>query len=79
MTPKQKAIELIEKYQNIEFEAEGLDDYLEPNTKNMGFEKVKQCCLITIDEIIKEVEPYSTDYSVGHGFLQKVKEELLLF
>ena len=52
MTPKQKAIELIEKFQNIEFETEGLDDYLEPNTCNMGIERVKQCCLICIEEIL---------------------------
>ena len=79
MTPKQKAIELKEKYQNIEFTALGFDDFGDPNTCNMGWERVKQCCLITIDEIIKEVESYSTDYSVGCGFWQKVKDELLSF
>ena len=79
MTPKQKAIELKEKFQNIEFEASGFDDYGEPNTCNMGLERVLKCCLITIEEIIKEVEPYSTDYSVGRGFWQKVKDELLSF
>jgi len=51
MTPKEKAIELKEKFQNIEFNAKGFDEFGEPNLRNMGIERVKQCCLISIDEI----------------------------
>lgn len=52
MTPKQKAIELKEKFQNIEFKAKGYDEFGEPNLRNMGIERVKLCCLICIEEIL---------------------------
>lgn len=51
MTPKQKAIEIKEQFQNIEFKATGLDEFGEPNIRNMGFERVRKCCLITVEQI----------------------------
>ena len=64
MTPKEKAEELYYKFDH--------NSFLFPK------EAIAHA-IICVEEIIKEVEPYSTDYSVGCGFWQKVKEELLSF
>jgi len=40
MTPKEKAIELVDKYLDLDFE--------------IYFEDAKQCALIAVDEIIKQ-------------------------
>ena len=64
MTPREKAKELYYKFDH--------NSFLFPK-------EAVDHAIICVDEIIKEVEPYSTDYSVGCGFWQKVKEELLSF
>lgn len=50
MTPKEKAIELVEKFAII------TDDYHRPS---------KQCALIAVDEIIKEIDDCDTEYCVA--------------
>lgn len=40
MTPKEKAIDLVDKYLDLDFE--------------IYFEDAKQCALIAVDELIKE-------------------------
>jgi len=66
MTPKEKAIELLEKfYMNVG-----------------GLENKKQCSLICVDEIINahikisKEESGTTLIDYGQGFWQEVKEEI---
>ena len=44
MTPKEKAIELIEKYKLLDYNS------------NLSIEKSKQCALIAVSEIFKHIE-----------------------
>jgi hypothetical protein len=50
MTPKEKAIELVAKYKNQSF---GITTY---------FQHYKQCALIAVEEMIKEV------YNISHQY-----------
>lgn len=69
MTPKEKAKELIKKYE-IEFLSFG--DHL-PTFK------AKQCALIAVDEIIYNISGLedSVWYNNASGFWQEVKQEIL--
>ena len=63
MTPKEKAGELVERYSGITREYEEGYGY-SPNIEN-----AKICALIAVDEIINDVELYST-------YWQEVKQEI---
>ena len=62
MTPKEKAIELSNKYFE-QFLAFG--EYL-------SIQKANQCALITVDEILNVIEVPSTEYK----YWQEVKKEI---
>ena len=65
MTPKEKAIELIEKMLNgFQFNT---DDYT-----------AKQCALIAVDELIKELteEISPSVHGFRHKYWQEVKQEI---
>lgn len=77
-TPKEKAIELVEKYNNIIF----------CNTGTYGIQTAKQCALIAVDEILNQ---FSSIYqslldnkiingnvkeSANYIFYQQVKTEI---
>jgi hypothetical protein len=63
MTPKKKAIELIEKFKNYSYS--GRD-----NDKECRFENAKRCALIAVDEVIDECR-------VGMDWWwQEVKQEI---
>ena len=70
MTPKEKAIELINKYNLII-----LDTALGGSNK-----KVKQCAFIAVDEIIKiapnDISIFGTDFLTIKEYWQRVKEEI---
>ena len=53
MTAKDKAIDIITKYQNIEFLSTNLDEFGEKDIRNMGYKRAKQCALIAVGEIIE--------------------------
>ena len=62
MTPKEKAIELIEKYQFVEI------------ANYTSIFEVKECALIAVDEIL---EITSESYDIDHiNYWQEVKHEL---
>lgn len=68
---KEKAIELISKYKNIEFECKS------PAGFSYGIFKLPhsaliECCLITLDEVIDESETASRE-----KFLNMVKQEIV--
>ena len=51
-TPKEKAIDLVEKYANI------------PNNAN-NYDYDKQCALIAVDEIIEELKSIELNYDLN--------------
>jgi hypothetical protein len=61
MTPKEKAIELIDKYDSTL-------TYLESKSK------AKQCALIAVDEIISSID--AEDHFILYNYWQKVKTEI---
>jgi hypothetical protein len=64
MTPKLKAIELFEKYDNTL-------TYLESKTK------AKQCALVAVDEIITLIQDiYCYDFDILNPYWQEVKNEI---
>jgi len=77
MTPKEKAIELVEKYYHLfSVELENTIDYRE----------AKQCALIAIDEIISSSPSlpilgdsgiYGEDIELSTKYWQEVKQEIL--
>ena len=76
MTPKEKALELVEKYLKLDIEIGGqYDGYL-----TMKMYDAKQCALIAVDEIIEatKTEIDRPDYNgvVLDKYWQEVKTEL---
>lgn len=67
MTPKEKAEELVNKFNPVS------NWYLDSDTKRTVREG-KQCALIAVDEIIKFIsdDPYYKDYT----FFEEVKTEI---
>jgi hypothetical protein len=83
MTPKEKAMKLISKYQNIEFIAKGFDEFGEQNIRNMGYERAKQCALIAVDEILNDYSymqnvrnANSNQIHAQRVYWQEVKQEI---
>jgi hypothetical protein len=67
MTPKEKAIELVEKYQKLDIEIGGqYDGYL-----TMKINDAKLCALIAVDELIS----YSNEWD-DSVYWQQVKSEI---
>jgi hypothetical protein len=75
MTPQQKAKELVEKYHALEQCNNHSDLVLDGN---ICAHLAKQCALIAVEELINQMKPICTDYSIGVGFWQLVKEEIEL-
>ena len=67
MTPKEKAIELFEKYDK---------NIVSTNYKHMCKEAVIQCALIAVDEIIYYLEITLGVDKEDFEYWQKVKEEI---
>ncbi len=70
MIPKQKAKELVEKL-SLKFPMISPDHFVK--------QQAKQCALIFIDEIIKEIEAWNfgvIDYTNRIKFWKKVKKEI---
>ena len=65
MTPKQKAIELVDKYQYVE------NKYKEYLT----YEQCKQCALIAVDEMIKTAEIFDYCETIVKNY-NEVKTEI---
>jgi hypothetical protein len=66
MTPKEKAKELIDKYEFV---------YIQNYTSMF---EVKQCALIAVDEILSlNVFEYTSDWSNTIEYWQEVKQEII--
>ena len=66
MTPKEKAIELVDIYKDITT-TWSFNDTI--TTSVINYDLAKQCALIAVDEIINNVELYST-------YWEEVKQEI---
>jgi hypothetical protein len=71
MTPKEKAIELVEKFMNIDSDSEMFDGF------KMTLFYSQRCALIAVDEILEFAYNY-TDYNEKSTkeYLEKVKHEI---
>ena len=68
MTPKEKAEELVDKFENYSF--------MDIDARISSFESAKQCALIAVDELI-----YETQFEVPNirqRYLKDVKQEIEL-
>lgn len=82
MTPKEKAIELVNKFMSIDFDSEKFDGF------KMSTFYAQRCALIAVDETIKqfvecynkwkELHPYMLDVqdSGRYKYWQEVKREI---
>jgi allophanate hydrolase subunit 1 len=78
MTPKEKAIQLVDKFENHSFE--------DINRRISAFSSAKQCALIAVDEIISQMlslmkvfnEDRSEFEAIELDYLTKVKQEIEL-
>jgi len=68
MTPKQKAIEIVHRY-----------DVMQSYINGFSFEDAKDCALIMVDEILKDIEIIFSEktYIKSVNFWQEVKAEIL--
>ena len=66
MTAKEKAQELADKMGNIPDGGFG----------SIGLYEAKQCALVAVDEIIKNIISTPTDYGASWTYWQQVKQEL---
>ena len=74
MTPKEKALELVDKLENHSF--------IDIDKKISSYSSAKECALITVNEILKSI-PCNQDYG-GDGWVlidnteywQEVKQEI---
>lgn len=68
MTPKEKAIELVDKFKNGLWKDRGVSIYSEDAI---------YCALITVDELIKQESKTDDYYEIG-SYWEEVKQEIEL-
>jgi hypothetical protein len=71
MTPKQKAKELVEKFQDIDSDAEMFDDF------KMSIFYAQRCALISVDEMINYLS--ESDWALINNkaiYWREVKQEI---
>ena len=66
MTPKEKAFQLINKYNLVV-----LDTALGGSNR-----RVKQCAIIAVDEVLSTIVSTPTDYGASWTYWEQVKEEI---
>lgn len=68
MTEKQKAIELVNKFHDVE----------DPDGYLIDYESAKECALICVDQIIEAYIDSNTEHEYDHftPYWQDVKEEI---
>tara|TARA_R110000868_G_scaffold118340_1_gene313921 strand:+ start:274 stop:498 length:225 start_codon:yes stop_codon:yes gene_type:complete len=71
MTPRDKAIELVEQFMEHTVEWD--------NVKEVAFDSefhAKKCALVAVDELIKEQEKYNNGSFYPSKYWQEVKQEI---
>ena len=74
MTPKEKAIELVDKFENIVPMIDGCYSYQEMIEEH--FNKSKQCALISVDELIIEKNKWENGSFYTSKYWDYVKQEI---
>ena len=74
MTPKEKAIELVDKFENIVPMIDGYYSYQEMIEEH--FNKSKQCALISVDELIIEKNKWENGSFYTSKYWDYVKQEI---
>jgi hypothetical protein len=75
MTPKEKAIELVGYYYPFVYCYAGSDMITNTVSKEAIVLNAKQCVLIAVDEIIKEL--IEKDFANRFSYWQEVKQEII--
>lgn len=71
MTPKEKALQLVEYYLNV------LGDEFDREDHWYFYgDKAKQCALISVDEIVKSMPQYPLVRNGTHFYWEEVKQEI---
>jgi hypothetical protein len=71
MTPQQKALQLIEKFENYSF--------MDIDKRISSFNSAKQCALIAVDEmivLIGEIAHTADEYYLNRNELLEIKQEI---
>lgn len=78
MTPKEKAIELVNRYKKASFNCTDCDmPYCDVPCTRLSIDEAKECALITLDEILEMDLPiYEEDVAAFYDYWEKVKEEI---
>ena len=74
MIPKEKAIELVDKFENIVPMIDGYYSYQEMIEEH--FNKSKQCALISVDELIIEKNKWENGSFYTSKYWDYVKQEI---
>jgi hypothetical protein len=77
MTPKEKAEELVYKYEYLVTTWDCYND--EPVKEKYKLPRMKKCALIAVDEILKQCWDYrDIDLQASYEYWQKVKQKIEL-
>ena len=78
MTPKEKAIELVDKfYQRFPLTMDVITTRGDLSWEYDSWKEAKQCALIAVDEMLKELESIDDGQTViPYNYWQEVKQEI---
>lgn len=73
MTPKEKAIELVNQYLSY---VDSMDVTTDISSKEWAMRNAKKCAIICVNEIIKTLRKDSSEIGFGKGYWYLVKKEI---
>jgi hypothetical protein len=76
MTPKEKAEELIKRFNKVEIFLDIEPSNIETNLKNVDCDANKQCALIAVDEILHSLEYNTWQNKEILKYYEEVKQEI---
>ena len=76
MTPKEKAIEIINLFKNVPIYISKEPTDIDETMAYIDNDAVKQCALIAVDEIIQYQEKMFEHYWIDLDWWKKVKQEI---
>jgi len=77
MTPKEKAIELVDKFSNVEIYISIEPTNIECQIKDTECDAAIQCALITVDELLEDKVEIDGMRVINDSYWMEVKQELL--
>jgi hypothetical protein len=72
MAPKEKAIQLVRNFMQIDSDSEKFDGF------RMGFFYAQRCALIAVDEVLYFMDKFDIDLEMAHQYkwYKQVKKEI---